>query len=73
MFLIHLFKIFYDTMEMGLKMRFFIYFNGIAAIIALCFKLNFIASLFSYLVLVGFMLSFFLIVGETYDEGNKKQ
>ena len=60
-------------MEMGLKMRFCIYFNAIAAIIALCFKLNFIASLFSYLVLVGFMLSFFSIVGETYDEGNKKQ
>ena len=54
-------------------MRFCIYFNAIAAIIALCFKLNFIASLFSYLVLVGFMLSFFSIVGETYDEGNKKQ
>lgn len=72
MFLIHLFKIFYDKIEMGLKMRFFIYFNAIAAIIALCFKLNFIASLFSYLCLVSVMLSFFSIVGETYDEGNKK-
>lgn len=73
MFLIHLFKIFYDKIEMGLKMRFFIYLSAILSMIALYFKLNFIASLFSYLVLVGFMLSFFSIVGETYDEGNKKQ
>lgn len=54
-------------------MRFFIYLSAILSMIALYFKLNFIASLFSYLVLVGFMLSFFSIVGETYDEGNKKQ
>ena len=57
----------------GLKMRFFIYLSAILSMIVLYFKLNFIASLFSYLVLVGFMLSFFSIVGETYDEGNKKQ
>ena len=54
-------------------MRFFIYLSAILSMIALCFKLNLIASLFSYLCLVSVMLSFFSIVGETYDEGNKKQ